>query len=307
MFESRLAKLTGILDEQSIVRLKNSAVKAQRIENKWDAKVRRAMEQHAREIARAVQDGRPMPELDLLPVFVEHYFESAKAGYVSAETREYTKKLPYGAQTKPGARLAKKKRKGKVSRRQQIPRKLSDLMDLWSEWRKKKYIPKRQQVLADKIQRAYQRKVKSVWEKYSEDFREGRSFTQGSVVRDIMRVGKAEESTAKRVVREETTRYYNEARRRVYDQSGDVTHYLYMSIRDHATTKWCKTRHGIVYTKGTRFLEEETPPNHWNCRSEILPLTPKNPTHLRLINDLNRKRSRRRPEPLPKEFKKRVA
>jgi SPP1 gp7 family putative phage head morphogenesis protein len=181
-----------------------------------------------------------------------------------------------------------------------IPRTLTDLMEQWDAYRKKGKVPPRQREIAKKVETAYVKKIRDFWTKYSEPFREGQVYDQKAARDAIREAGKMSEARAKMIVETETTYYYNEVRRKTYDESPDVTHYLYVAIRDHATTKWCRTRDGIVYKKGDPLLDKETPPVHWNCRSEILPLTPLNPRHRQLIADESRSRRNRSPEPLPK-------
>lgn len=168
-------------------------------------------------------------------------------------------------------------------------------------------MPARQKEIAEKIKKAYIKKVQSVWVKYGEEFRSGITAETTEAVRQIKEGADVVYSRAKMIVETETTYYYNKSRRTVYDESPDVTHYLFVSVRDHATTKWCKTRHGLVYKKGDPLLDKETPPIHWNCRSEILPLTWHNPAHRKLIEDLSRRRRNNTCEPLPPGWTTRAA
>lgn len=216
---------------------------------------------------------------DLEHVFIEHTFqiaiEAMKLAHGNMELDRRHKKLA----GKPA--LVK------------IPKSFADLMRLYDLWRKGQYTPKRPKKLAVEIQKSYLKKVSSVWEKYSRDFREGRVYNQDEVRGSVRRIGKTTESRAANIVRTETTTYYNVARREYYDQSPDVTHYLFVPVRDAGTTKWCTWkvidgkhgRSGLVYTKGAAITDQETPSCHYGCRSELLPLTPDNPTHLKLIND----------------------
>lgn len=177
-------------------------------------------------------------------------------------------------------------------------RSLSDLQKLWDKLRAGK-LPKRQRDLASKIKTAYLRRCRSVWEKYSGEFRTGEQFNQAKVVKIIQKASDGVYARGKMIVETETTRYYNQTRVSIYDQSPDVTHYLFLAIMDVATTKWCKSRHRVVYRKGESVTSRETPPVHWNCRSEMVPLTPANPRHKLLIDNKSMWRINRRPEPLP--------
>lgn len=180
-----------------------------------------------------------------------------------------------------------------------IPRSLSGLMKMWDDYRNREYIPKRERELAKKIKAAYLKKVREVWLEESHGFRTGKT-TKETLTERIQKAAKAPYSRAKMIVETETTRYYNAARKSVYDTSNDVTHYLFIAIRDARTTKWCKSRDGLVYEKGSEYLKRETPPCHWCCRSEIIPLLLIIPSHLKLIHDKSLQRGNRKVVPLPR-------
>jgi SPP1 gp7 family putative phage head morphogenesis protein len=298
MCTSNILHLAKILDKGSLRRLKNSADAAQSLEDRWMWKLRIFYRRLDEQVWNHILEyGEPPKHVDFQDFYAEHAIEAIALGYRTAESREQDISLPYGL----GARLAAPPPDGK------LPKGFKDLMELWDKWRRKKKVPKRQKEISKRIERAYLDKVQSVWEKYSEQFRVGTVETQASVRAHIVEATETTFARAKTIVQTETTRYYNAARRQIYDQSKDVTHYLFVAIRDSATTKWCNTRRGLVYTKDTKFLELETPPIHWNCRSEILPLSPLNPAHLVLINDLSRRRENNSPTKLPKEWNRTVA
>jgi SPP1 gp7 family putative phage head morphogenesis protein len=165
-------------------------------------------------------------------------------------------------------------------------------------------LPTRIQILAKKLKKDYIQKCQSVWDKYSKDFREGKVADQKLAVKIITKASDGVEARGKMIVETETTRYYNMARRSYFDSSPEVTHYLFLAIMDVATTSWCKTRHRVVYAKGDQVTDLETPPCHWNCRSEMVPLAPLNPVHKKLIDNRAAWRENRRPEPLPRGWNK---
>jgi SPP1 gp7 family putative phage head morphogenesis protein len=100
------------------------------------------------------------------------------------------------------------------------------------------------------------------------------------------------------IVATETTRYFNQARQAFYDEVPSVTHYLFIAIRDHRTTKWCKSRNGLVFEKGTELFKRNRPPTHYNCRSEIVPLNRFNPRHKAMIDDKSIQAKNNKMEPL---------
>jgi SPP1 gp7 family putative phage head morphogenesis protein len=176
---------------------------------------------------------------------------------------------------------------------------LETIRKQYDAYRKKGKIPKREQSIAENLKKQYIGKLKEAYKKYGEEFRSGKVYDQEEARIKIQKAAGVAYGRAKTIVNTETTRYYNEARKDFYDDAEGVTHYLFMAIRDSRTTKWCRTRHGIVYEKNSDYLKKETPPCHWNCRSEILPLTISNPRHKKMIEDKSLRRSRRRPAELP--------
>jgi len=292
MCTSRIIRMTALLDQASLTRLKNASDAAQHFENRWMQQLKTYFQiMEAQVIFHIQKYGHPPQRLDFTEFFVEHAFEAMALGFKTAATREENSQVPH--------RVMETVALAKVPD-QKMPRKFRDLMALWDKWRKKKVVPKRQEVLAKKVEAAYLDKVHKVWKKHSQAFRDGDEWTQDKVRQKIREASGASYARARTIVQTETTKHYNDVRREVYDQSNDVTHYLFVAVRDAATTKWCNTRQGLVYRKGDPILDTETPPIHWNCRSELLPLTPANPRHLALINDAKRDRRKRKCEPLPK-------
>lgn len=206
--------------------------------------------------------------------------------------------IEYFPETTAANRLAK----GKAPPKAGVPTSFRALRILWDKYRKKKYIPPRQRAIAERVKKAYLKRVQAEWVKHGEGFRSGEVAVRTEAVRAIMKGADVGYTRAKMIVETETTYYYNKTRRAVFDQSPDVSHYLFMAIRDHRTTEWCKSRQGLVYAKDDPLLKEETPPCHWNCRSELLPLTPLNPKHKKLIDDAARQRRNHKCKPLPPEW-----
>ncbi len=288
MCSNAIVQLAKVLDQDSIVRLKNAADAAQQLEDRWMKKLRQKYDKLNEFVLWHLEEYGEVPKsLGLLDFYMDHSFESLSLGMRTAQTREQETALPTKA-------MLARPPKGKVARS------FKDLMTQWDSWRRKKKALPRQKALASKIEKQYLQKVQSVWEKHSRDFRNGSTFTQDEVRAKIIKAAETTYGRAKTIVQTETTHYYNKARRDVYDTSPDVTHYLFVPIRDMATTPWCNTRRGLVYKKGDSLLDKETPPIHWNCRSELLPLTPHNPKHAALINDPSRDRRKVNPAPLPK-------
>lgn len=181
-----------------------------------------------------------------------------------------------------------------------IPANLERLRRMYDAWKKRGVVPPRQKNIAERIRKAYLEKVQETWQRYGRDWREGDAATQFEVVQRIKRAAGVGFARAKTISNTETTTYYNAARREIYDDATDVVGYLFVAVRDNATTVWCRTRQGSVLMKGTRFLLINTPACHWNCRSELLPLTLYTPAHLKLINDMSRRPENMNFAPLPR-------
>lgn len=273
--------MLGNQEAHDVIRLSK---KAQTLENKWLIKSDQMFKKTADYIAGLVEIGIELDpnRIDFEQFYVDQSFD------VMFEAFKTAQRMP---QIPDKSRLAYPKGA--------MPRSLGELMSLWDKWRTKKVIPARQKAIAAKVKKKYIEKVQKVTSKYNQRILNGEVVEKKEIIDDLMEVSKADRARSNTIVATETTRYWNKIRKDTYDQSPDVTHYLYLAVRDHATTKWCRTRTGLVYAKGDPILLREMPPIHWWCRSELLPLTPLNPKHLKLINDMTLRRRNHSPEPLP--------
>ena len=252
-----------------VARLKNSAKIAQKLEDTWSARIARAISTGAdADFERISAGSEPIPP-DFETMLVEHYFQVKIAALKLAESERELK-----------ARLAG-------------PRTLREIMRLYDKWVVGLYKPKSVIARANFIKKRYLNAIQRTWHHYSEDFRHGGEQTQADIKQKVKEATKGTAARAQTIVRTETTRYYNDARRAYYDRGDEVTHYLFLAVRDKATTPWCTSqtvngkrgRSGLVYAKDDPLLDKETPPVHWNCRSELLPLNRFNPVHRKLIAD----------------------
>lgn len=275
------------------------ARKQDKFESDWELRADSAIQSvHSKVIDKLLETGN-VKDVNRFVNFDElvfkHYFESVAAAMGIAESElEFLKD--------PEVKLAKAPPKVKV------PNSFKDLRKLWDRFKDTGKLPARQRELADKIKQQYLKKVADVWRKYSGDFRSGREFNQSEARESLESAADVTYSRAKMIVETETTNYYNQTRREIYDQSDAIWGYLFLAIRDQATTKWCsdktfqgkRGRHGLVYKKGDPLTDKETPAIHWNCRSEYVPLTPFNPRHKKLIENLSLHRRNNTCHPLPK-------
>lgn len=237
--------LVEILGSEEAYKVIHLAKKVQSIEDKWRAKSDRFFKKTAEYIA-DLSDNRmdiDWHNIDFESLFVDHSFA------VMFEAFATTKKMPKVPNI---ARMATPKGRP--------PRSLKELMVEWDKWRKKKEAPPRQKAIARKVKNAYIKKAQEIVGNYERRRRAGEHIDKSDVANMIENRSKADAARARTIVETETTRYWNRVRRDTYDASPDVTHYLFVAIRDMATTKWCKTRTGLVYAKGDPLLDKETPP-----------------------------------------------
>ena len=288
-----LFELSLVLPARDIYRLEQAATHAAIIEADWVYKLEHLFHDIAvfivnHELAHE-ETPKDLPMID--DFFVAHAFSTIASAF-DHEDPDY---LPAVLEQRTQMAAPPKGR---------IPRSAGALRILWDEYRKTGKMPPRQRELADRVKKAFLKKAQEVFRKHAEEFLAGHVYDKQTAIEAMMRRLAEPYARAKMTVETETTRYYNATRREIYDQSPDVTHYLFAPIRDYATTPWCRDRSGLVYKKGDPLLDRETPPIHWGCRSELLPLTPQNPQHRRMIEDKKRWRRSHSCTPLPPGWNK---
>ncbi len=211
------------------------------------------------------------------------------------------------------------------------PTDLARIRQLWDQWRHTGKLPGRTADQARAIKTLYIRRVQQAWQKNGADFingdtskvmgygaedsdrnatgRNGRAvvwnptaFDRESARAALERAFAVPRARAKTIVETETTRYYNTVRVNTYNAIDSVAGYLFVIVRDAGTTKWCRSRAGVVFFKGTALLHHNTPPCHYNCRSELLPLSKLNPAHRKLLENKSLWAENRRLVPLLPEW-----
>lgn len=291
---SQAASLIGADHTIALVYLAN---KQDAVENEWERETKKIHKRVANYLVRSlVETGKAAIPNKVLEYFVlRHYMNVMGVALDSTDTEIQA------IEKNSDKRLAKPP----------TPKSLKQIREMYDRYRKTGKLPKGLKTMADKIKTQYLKKTQSVWRKYSDDFRHGDEFTQKEVLRKIEKAADTVRSRAQTIVRTETTNYYNVARKAIYDQSDAITHYLFLAIRDQATTKWCSNkhvdglrgRHGLVYAKADPLTAKETPACHWSCRSEMVPLTPYNPRHRKLIEDMRKHRRNNQCHPLPEGWR----
>lgn len=266
-----------------------------KIESQWIAKANTLDRKIMESVIKSIRE-KYKPDLDdkiIIEFLFAHYRAVTDRAIESAEAETSV--------------IEKKARLAKI----RVPRSVAEIRKAYDKWRRTGVVPKSFKQAGKKVKEEYLKKIQKVWRKYSEDFRVGDEATQEYVLRQVKEAAHVASSRAKTIVRTETTNYYNETRREIYDQSDAVSHYLFLAIRDQRTTKWCsdrvingkRGRHGLVYIKGDSITDVETPACHWNCRSEMVPLTRFNPRHRKLIEDYSMYRNNHLCHPLPEGWR----
>lgn len=270
------------MGRRTALRILAEADQARRLENDFVRRSDRAIRIAVDVGIEALEAGRrpPVPKI-IESIFLDHFFE------VSTEALE----IAQSGQEEFGLRS--------LTQLADLPPKLKDLVRTWDSVRKWRRMTIQQRMFYERVKSEYLRRMKEFWRKYGEEWREGDTASKAHARDELERQTKAIANRAKQIIETETTNYYNDARVAYYDEVDDVTHYLFVAIRDPATTAWCKSRDGAVFEKGTELLRRNTPACHWHCRSEVVPLTPLNPYHRRLIEDSSRAASNMDFVPLP--------
>jgi SPP1 gp7 family putative phage head morphogenesis protein len=280
-------RLSELVTPHDFARLQKSAAVATQVERKWVRKAGDLRRQVFDITIAAIKAGKEpeLPDKLLEAFFMEHALESWSASLENEPPSASSIDAP------------KPKRLSSVAKK--MPGSLSDLRRLYDAFRKRGTVGPRQRELAKKVNALYKRRVNEWVKRATKDWLAGGEREAGELEARIMKVADVVYARGKMIIETETTRNLNGARRAMYDGNDDVTHYLFVALRDYATTRWCKTRQGLVYKKGDPLLDKETPPCHWNCRSELLPLSFINPQHKRMINDKSRARRNHTCAPLP--------
>ena len=306
-----LAILRTMLGADDVKTVENNATIADHVERVWKKKLDTLLAQLTDRILEATNraDGVLVLPKDIEEIFAAFFLEHEVATVNAAST---TTKHPHIDH----ARAAKKKKKPRNTvkpKRTYAPRTAKQARDEWAEYKASGKLPAHAEVKGRKVQSLFVQKLQELWKQNTRDFVDGNArkkngkwnpdaFDKEKARRAIQAATKKSASQARTIVETETTRYYNDARREFYDEIETVEGYLFAIVRDSATTKWCLsrgTKGGLVFFKGSALLEKNTPPCHWNCRSELLPLSRLNPTHLKLLLDEDRWAKNNKLVPLP--------
>jgi len=129
------------------------------------------------------------------------------------------------------------------------------------------------QILLDGIEQGLSnREIQTRVEKL---FRDNYLLEEGAVF-DPTKPGFSLPNRIETIVRTNVTKIYNQGRRNIFEDpnlKGFVKAYQYSAIIDSRTTDICTRLDGKVYRASDPYIDRITPPNHFNCRSILVPVT----------------------------------
>lgn len=297
-----LAHLSKHLAAEDVRRIEDNARIAEALERRWLDRADRLFGEINRRVLDALEQSGELPsswawlEQELGAFLLEHELVTTETAARTITPAEYAR----------------------LQRPMTWPTKMDRIRELWDRWRRTGSLPGRTKKQAAAVKVLYIRRVQAMWQNYGRQFIQGRPRIVDKDGRDINRVNrdrtdkrgnvwnpdafdrdgaaraieleaKVSRARARTIVETETTRYYNDTRKTFYSAVESVIGFLFVAVRDHATTKWCRSRNGVVFIKGTDLLHKNTPPCHYNCRSELLPLSRLNPAHRKLLEDASRR------------------
>lgn len=127
----------------------------------------------------------------------------------------------------------------------------------------------------------------------------GRPLNPAEQQAQIGRLLDISKARAQTITQTETTYALNQGRLTTYRKSNLATHLLFIPIDDTRTTRWCRSRMGMVFPiDQVEFVKANTPPLHYRCRSVVSALLPIIPEHKLMIDDPTREPGNRVLEPL---------
>ncbi len=301
-----LVQLSTMLAAEDVERIENNARIAERVEQLWLAKLDETL---AAVLAKILDHMERTGEL-LIPAdleqqlggfFLQHELATTIAASSTITAAEYVRAA--APKRKPAPPIKK------------FPTDSVRIREQWDEWRRPGRLPGYTKKQAAGIKAVYIRRIQQWWQRSGREFITGQpiatgmddkgtiwnpnAFDREAARRAIQAEMQVARSRARTIVETETTRYYNTTRVNTYDQIETVAGYLYVIVRDAGTTKWCRSRAGMVLIKGTIAAKKNSPPVHWCCRSELLPLSRLNPAHRKLLEDLSLRPENRLLVPLP--------
>lgn len=231
-------------------------------------------------------------------------YDVSERFYRSVITNAYEhceeEKLPKSGKSEKKIAGAGKKKLAKLPTG--LPRRLNGLEKVFRDRRYWPKVMKRSRVITDRMRKQYQEKLRQKFEEIVPKMKDG-SITPKEAKEELLSSWKASKSRVETIFRTETTNYFGKAQVAFFEDDPEIIGFLFDSLKDSASTKICRSRHGLVYKPGTKLLTENTPALHWNCRSHLIPLA-NTPENRKMVSDPSRDPSKRSVEPLPNGWRK---
>jgi SPP1 gp7 family putative phage head morphogenesis protein len=178
-----------------------------------------------------------------------------------------------------------------------VPKSLKGLEKLFRDKRYWPLIMKRSKMLTDRVRKVYLRKLQVKFKQIL-PMLDTNQMLPKEARGQLMEAWQATKPRVELIFRTETSTYFGKTQTAFFNGDKDIIGFLFDSIRDRASTIWCRDRHGLVYRPGTKELHDNTPAIHWSCRSCLIPLAD-TPTNRKLLEDASRNPAHRHVTPLP--------
>jgi SPP1 gp7 family putative phage head morphogenesis protein len=223
----------------------------------------------------------PIDELD--GVGERFYRKTITAAYHSAETEAEKPDAPAKAKLEAGLPVG-------------LPRTLPGLEKLFRDRRFWPLIMKRSKKLVDRIRKSYLEKLRVRFNLIMPRILDG-TMSPKEVEVKLQEGWSASAPRVRNIFRTESTKYFTEVQVRFFADDADIIGFLFDADIDRATTKICRSRHGLIFKPGTASLAKSTPPCHYNCRSHLIPLA-NTERNRKMVREPSRDPAKRHLEPL---------
>lgn len=182
-----------------------------------------------------------------------------------------------------------------------LPKSIKSLDQVFGDPKYWRVIMKRSRLLTDRLKRQYLAKLSKAFKEIMPMIDKGLISPQNAK-RAMMSVWEASKPRVETIFRTETTKYFSETQVKFFEGDPEIIGFLFDSIKDVARTEICHTRHGLIYRPGTKLLNENKPPCHYNCRSHLIALA-NTEFNRRLMEEKSRDPSRVKVVPLPPDWR----
>jgi SPP1 gp7 family putative phage head morphogenesis protein len=182
-----------------------------------------------------------------------------------------------------------------------LPKRIKDVGSVLNDRKYWSKIMKRSGMLTDRMKRQYIKKLQKQFVVLMPAINSGK-VSPAEVKKVLVSVWGASKPRVETIFRTETTKYFADTQIKFFSGDSDILGFLFDSVKDVARTEICSTRHGLIYRPGSKLLEINKPPCHYNCRSHLIALA-NTPFNVKLISERGRDPGLVHVAPLPKGWK----